>query len=206
MLAGLDPQLFDQRPARVLVSLQRIRLALAPVQGQHQLRAEALAVGVHADQRLEPTDQLAMAAKRQLGLVQVLDRGQPLIVQAAGLAPDERLMREVGKWCAAPQRERLLQRRGGALRVASSELAPALGEKPLEPVRVEPVGIEPQLVAVLAGNDHRVRAVAAARPERLSQARDVDLHGLRRGCRRIVSPQLIDEPLDRKRLVGVQQQ
>ena len=55
-LAGLDPQLFDPGAARVLVGLERIGLALAPVQRKHQLGTQALAIGMLADQRLEPPD------------------------------------------------------------------------------------------------------------------------------------------------------
>ena len=38
-LAGLDAQLLDQRPARVLVGLEGVRLAVGSVEREHQLRA-----------------------------------------------------------------------------------------------------------------------------------------------------------------------
>ena len=159
-----------------------------------------------ADQCLELADQLAVVAERQLGLVQVLQRGQPQILQAGRLARDERLLAEPRKRRAAPQRERRLERRGGALRVACRELAPALSDEPLEVVRIQPIGIQPQLIAVLAGNDGGAPTIAGAGVERFAQARHVYLQRLRRGRRRMLSPQLVDQPLHRKRLVGVQQE
>jgi hypothetical protein len=48
-LSRLDPQFVDQCPAGVLVGLQRVRLAVAAVEGQHQLRPQTLSVGVLGD-------------------------------------------------------------------------------------------------------------------------------------------------------------
>ena len=59
-LTRLDAQLPDQCPAGVLVGLQRVRLAVRAVQRQHQLRPQALPVGVLADQRLELPHHLGM--------------------------------------------------------------------------------------------------------------------------------------------------
>ena len=51
-LARLDPELVDERAARVLVGLQRVGLAVAAVEREHQLAAQPLAVRVLGDQRL----------------------------------------------------------------------------------------------------------------------------------------------------------
>jgi hypothetical protein len=67
-LARLDPQLPDECPAGVLVGLQRVRLAVRAVQGQHQLRPQALSVGMLADQRLQLPHHLGMTTERQLHL------------------------------------------------------------------------------------------------------------------------------------------
>ena len=64
---GLDAQLLNERPAGVLVGLQRFGLAVRAVERQHLLGAETLAVGVLGDQGLElivtsawrPSDSLA---------------------------------------------------------------------------------------------------------------------------------------------------
>ena len=48
----------------MLVRLERIGLALAAVQRQHQMRTQALAIRMLAYQRLELADQLAVLAER----------------------------------------------------------------------------------------------------------------------------------------------
>ena len=82
-----------------------------------------------------------------------------------------------------------------------SELVPALGDESLEAVRVEPLGIERQLVAMLAGDDYAGRAVAG--PERLSQPRDVYLQRPGGGLGWMLAPELVDQPLGGERLVDV---
>ena len=101
----------------------------------------------------------------------------------------------------------MLEGRGGTLRASRGELAPSLGEQPLEPGRVEPLGVQAQLVAVLAREHEAGRAVAIRTVgERLAQPRDVHLHGLGGGRGRRLSPQLVDQPGGAQRLVAVQQQ
>ncbi len=73
-LPGLDAELLDELAPGVLVDLQRVGLAVRAIQGKHQLRSEVLSVGVVVDQRLELPDHLRMAADRQLGLDQLLER------------------------------------------------------------------------------------------------------------------------------------
>jgi hypothetical protein len=75
-----------------------------------------------------------MAAERQLGLDQLLERCDPEVVEPGDLALGEWLVGEVCKGRATPQRERILERRHRALWATGGELAPALGEKPLEAV------------------------------------------------------------------------
>jgi hypothetical protein len=79
-LARLDTRLLDQGPACLLVGLQRFRLAVAAVERQHQLGAQTLAVGVLGDQRLELSNDLGVAAERQLGVDQLLQRRDPHVI------------------------------------------------------------------------------------------------------------------------------
>ena len=103
-LAGLDPQLLDQCPAGVLVGLEGVGLAVRAVEREHQLRPQALSVGVLADQRLELPHHLGMAAERQLRLDQLLQGGDPQVVETGDLALGEGLVGELRQWRAAPQR------------------------------------------------------------------------------------------------------
>ena len=76
--------------------------------------ASALVERVLGDQRLELGDDAAAVAERELGLGAVGQRGQAQVVEPGG-GGGERLARRVGQRRAAPERERLAQRRGGAL-------------------------------------------------------------------------------------------
>ena len=98
----------------------------------------------------------------------------------------ERLVAELGKRRAAPERERLAQRR---LRPAA--LPPRLGHQPLEAVQVEVARLDPELIARRAGDD-RVGA------ERLAQLGDVPLQDLRRRGRRTTGPEILDQPVARE--------
>src|SRR3954452_10140245 len=89
------------------------------------------------------------------------------------------------------------------LRTARGELASALGEELLEPMRIEAVLVEPQPVAVLAGLDQVASAAGWVASERPAQPRDADLQRLHRGGLRAPSPQLFDQPVGRQRLVAV---
>ena len=85
-LARLDSKLFDELPARGLVGLKRVRLAVAAVESEHQLRPQGLPVGMLDDQRLELGDHLGVAAERQLGLDQMLLRTQAQVLETGDLA------------------------------------------------------------------------------------------------------------------------
>ena len=56
--ARVDSEPVDERPARVLVRLERLGLPAAPVQRRHQLAPESLAERFLRDERLELSDQL----------------------------------------------------------------------------------------------------------------------------------------------------
>ena len=68
LYARLDPELLDEDLACLAISLQRIALAAAAVQREHQLRVQSLAPRVLAGQLLELTDQLGVAAGDEIGL------------------------------------------------------------------------------------------------------------------------------------------
>ena len=58
---------------RVLVGLQRVRLPVAAVQREHQLRAQPLSIRMLDDQRLERSDDLGVAAEGEVRIEAVLD-------------------------------------------------------------------------------------------------------------------------------------
>ena len=76
----LDPELLDERPARVLVRLERLGLPSAAVERKHQLSARPLPERVLAHDRLELADELGGTAELELGLDSLLDRSQPQLL------------------------------------------------------------------------------------------------------------------------------
>jgi hypothetical protein len=155
-LARLDAQLVDQRPARVLVGLERVGLPVRAVQGEHQLCPQPLPVRMLGDQRLQLADELAVAAEREPGLDALLERREPQVVEPRDLRLRERLVGEVGERRAAPECHRLVEHRERPLGVARRQGTPALADQPLEPVRVERSRLQPELVAVRARDDRAV--------------------------------------------------
>jgi hypothetical protein len=206
LLARLDAQLVDERPARILVRLEGLGLAPRAVEREHQLGAQPLSKRMVADQRFELADHLRVVAERQLGLDALLDGRQAQLLEAGDLALGEGLIREIGERGTTPEREGVSQQLGGALRATAGKGLRALVQQPLEACPVELVGPEPDQVPAPAREDHAVRARPTSALERLAQARDVHLEALGGAGRRVLTPELVDQPVARDDLVRVQQQ
>jgi hypothetical protein len=160
---------------------------------------------VVAYERLKLSDNLAMAAERQLGLDQLLERGDLQVIETGDLALREWLIGQLLQRRTAPQRQRPLERQDGPLRMTAGQLTPPFGRQPLEAVRVEALGIEPQLVAAPARHHQPGGALAGLPPECLAQAGDLHLHRLGGVRGWALAPELVDQPVGAERLVGVQQ-
>jgi hypothetical protein len=193
--SGLDAQLLDQHGACSPEGLQRLGLAAGAVQAQHQLATQALPQRMLPHQPFQLAGELGVTTGGELGVETLLQRRQTRLLQAGDLGLRERLVGQVGKRCSTPHRERLGQqpRRGQRLGFTG------LGDEPLEAREVELGRIDPQDIARGA----RHQPVVA---ELLAQPRDVFLDALGDRRRRRRPPQLVDQPLRRDYLVGVQQQ
>ncbi len=88
-----------------------------------------------------------MPAEREVGVDAVLERSESQLLEPLDVDAGERLEREVGQRIAAPQRERLAQALGGALRRARHERAPSLLRQVLEAVEIELAEADAQDVA-----------------------------------------------------------
>ena len=86
-LARLDPQFIDHGPAGLPVNLQRLRRAITPVQGQHQLAAQSFPQRMLLDELGELADQLVMPAQVEFEREPVFVGGNALLVQAASCRP-----------------------------------------------------------------------------------------------------------------------
>ena len=59
----LEAKIVGQRTARILVCIERIRLASRPIQGKHELRTQALGVWMLADEGLDLRNELEVMAE-----------------------------------------------------------------------------------------------------------------------------------------------
>jgi hypothetical protein len=107
-----------------------------------------------------------------------------------------RLAREVGERRAAPQRQRLAERRRRLLGMSCGELVDAPGGEPLEAAQIQVLLASGDRIATPAGDDRRG-------PERPAQVGDVPLKRVRGGLGWTLSPELVDEARRRQRLAGM---
>ena len=121
----LDAEPVDERAARVAVGRERVGLAAGAVEREHLLAAQPLAQRMLAHERLELARDLGVPPAREVGVDAVAQAGEPQILQPRDLGLGEALVGDVRERRAAPQRERLAQRRRRLPRLAAGELARA---------------------------------------------------------------------------------
>ena len=200
LATGLEPEVLHQRPPGVAERVERLGLAAGSVEREHQLRVEPLAVRVLGDQRLQLAGHGDVLTQLELDLDALLDGGQLQLGEPAGLGRGEAPQRDVRERRAAEEGERLPPEPRGRLRIAvAAGRARPLAER-LEAREVELVRLEANRVA---GRERHDRLLGA---ERAAQLGEMDLQGLGGGRRRIVSPQLVDEPRGGHRVLPVRQQ
>ena len=146
-------------------------------------------------QPLQLGDELGISPQGELGVDQLLDGGQPELLEARDLRLREGLEGEVGEWLPAEERQRLAERKG---RICRREVA-CCGHEALEMENVELLGSQLDPVPGRAREDRLFS-------QPLPQPRHVDLHGLRRARRGLARPELVDQPIGGDDLVRVEKQ
>ena len=141
----LDADPVHQLGACVTVGLERLGLAPRPVQRQHPLRVQLLAQRVLRHELVQLADDVSMATLVEVVLDRQLVCAHPSLVEPADLRGGERLLGHVGECLAAPERERLA--RAGLL------------HETLEPLDVDRVRRQAELIAATVGDDRRPVAV-----------------------------------------------
>ena len=106
---GLHSKLLLHRASRAGVAIERVRLAAAAIEREHQLGLQTLAEWVVRDQRLELARYGAVMAERQLGVHAVLDGAEIDLLEPRDLGLGKCFVGEVGQRGAAPNRERLAE-------------------------------------------------------------------------------------------------
>jgi hypothetical protein len=203
--ARFDPQLLDHLPARRLVCAERLRLAIAAIQREHQLTPEALLPRLLLDDRPELANQRSVLAKAQPYVAGVRPGGDAQLLQAPRLGLRKRFVREVRECRPTPQPERGLEPFACSVYVASIQRAPAILRQALEAPGIEGVVLYAELVS--PGSGQQDRAGGSWNPiglERTSQLRDEHLETAG-PVLQLIAPQGIDQTLRRHDPVALDQ-
>ena len=97
---GLDAELLEERAPRLLVGVQRVRLAPVAVEREHQLPAQALSQRMLGDQGLELAEKLGVIAELELGVDSLLDHAQPQLLELRDRGLRERVVGEARRAAA----------------------------------------------------------------------------------------------------------
>ena len=192
-LAWLDAELLHEPRAGGVEGLQRFGLSPGSIQRQHLQLHQALLEGMCDDQRLQLAQQLAVAAQLQVKLDPLNHRGQALFLEPRPLAIKQLVCAHSRERRSAPHTERLLDRRPRGLQPTGRSVPPRPAERRLPPVHIARAGTQLQNVA--ARSTDQPLCIAARLHQRLAQPRDVHLQAATCPRRRILAPQLIDQPL-----------
>jgi hypothetical protein len=138
-----------------------------------------------------------MSPEPKLGFRPRLDRQQPQLLQSLRLSPREVLIGELAERRPSPQRQSSAEQRRRDGRVAVGARRSRLDEQPVEPRRVQHPLVE------LEGIAEPVRANPCPLRQRLPQPRHVQLQRLRRVARWPLSPERLDQDVDRAGLPGI---
>ena len=149
------PELVDERPARVVVRGERLRLAAGAVEREHELGAQSLAQRVATDEGLELGHQIRVGLDLEVGRDPLLQHAEAEILEPVDLVLREVLELQVGERSTAPERERVSQE---PLSSSGGSSIPRLAAQPLETAEVELLAVELEHVAR--------RAACAASPAR----------------------------------------
>ena len=184
--AGVEAELRHEQLPSLPIGCERIRLAAAPIERNHQLAAQSLPKRMVGHEPLQVRRELNVTAQAKLDVDAVLHAREPQLVQTRRLVANEQHAVEIGERFAAPQLERRGEVAGCATELTLGRRAPPVGHEPLEPVGVELVVVDRKPVAGLLCQKP---ALGKCPPE----LRDVDMQDAARRDRRRAVPYRFDE-------------
>ena len=191
---GVETELVEQRVARRSKGAQRLGLTTAAVQRQREQRPTPFAQRLGVDRLLQRGHGLRGAPDGEQGLEALLDRRVVLLGDPHRELGDGLVRPDAGQRRTAPQRERLVEQADRRRRVGRSGLA----DEGAEAVQVDLLGRQPEDVAGRLRHQHGRRLpVPASRLERPAEPGHVALQRAEGRPRRRVTPQPVDEPIDR---------
>ena len=172
------------------VHAQRVGLAAAAVEGDHQAAGEPLAQRVLVGRALQLADGLAVTAEGEEGVEARLQRLQAQLVPAHRGRPGPLLVDDVGEGRTVPLGQPGLDVGRSAVLGSSSQRGAGLGDAVLEAGGVEDVAVDGQHVA------RPLPAQQLGVAERPAQQRDVALQRVHGRRRRFAGPHVVDQPVD----------
>ena len=194
--ARLEAQLLHQHAPTLPKGFERVGLSAGAVEREHQLAAQPFTERLLDEESLDLSDELGVAAEREVGADAVLEGGEPQLLEAPALCGGEFVVGEVDERRASPQRERLAEKAGG---VGGVVCPGGRREERLEAARVDLGGTDLQLVSRRPGQQ-------SVTSEQLAETRDVELYHRRGGRWRPLAPERIDQLVGRDHLVWPQEQ
>ncbi len=156
------------------VGIERLRLAAAAVERDHQLLPHPLAQRIGGRGGAEVRHELVVPTLGEPRLGELLGRCELQLAEPFTLDPGQVVVRQLGQRRAAHERERIGERRFRRGRVPGAQRRTAAGEERLEAVGVEGPRRRAQRVAGAARHQH----ILAQRPG--AQASDVGAQDLQR--------------------------
>jgi hypothetical protein len=155
----LEAELVGEDAPRLLERLERVRLAAAAIESEHQLRPQPLSERVVGERRAKRGCELTVLAERERNLELLLERVDMQGLEPTRLGTEPRRRRQPHQGGAAPQLERCSDRVGRGADVAVAERPACVCEQLLEPFRVDARAVERVPVG---GADDRVVAERGA--------------------------------------------
>jgi hypothetical protein len=206
--AWLDAELLDEDSACVLVGLQRLGLTAGTIQRGHELPAQALTERELRHQPAQVADQVTVTAQRQLRFDPLLEGDLAALLEPLHRGLDRRRLGDVGQDGASPQPERRAHQPSGLVGGSLSYRRLCLGEQLLEAVEVQRTRRQLEPVPCRAGHEKVATWRRHVLPglQRPAKFRHVALDDVARSRRRSFPPELVDQPIRRHHLIGVQEQ
>lgn len=188
--ARIDTQVLPEDLPHPAERVQGPGLPPVAVQRDHQLAPPPLTQRAASDEGLETAHHLVMAAKRELGIEQILQRRLAQFVQPQRLRGRERPAGELSQRRTSPQAQRPPQQPGGPGGIAASHLLAGLTDQALRQYRVDHAWRSLQAITIRQRHDGR----PACPGQRAAHAKHVILQRLRGRPGRIIRPQRIHQP------------
>ncbi len=102
---GIDAELVGEYLPGLSEGVERFRLAAAPIEGKHEMRAQPFPERPSRDQRFELADHLSVMTQCEVGFDAILECRYPPLLEALDVGLSEGFVSELRERRSAPQRQ-----------------------------------------------------------------------------------------------------